>query len=162
MRIRVSLLLLIAIMVACSQKIVTGTYSRKFETLELRSDSSYSYLFRIVQPKYISKGSWKMIDDDQVVLNSYFVYEKLPLDVKENQLLMSDSISISLRPQIDFDPEYMESFKFSLIADDKLIYKGADKSIRVPLQQKSLECLKVVIHLVNDSLPIISGSRDSL
>lgn len=146
---------------SCSKEItVPGVYTRKFETLNLKRDSTYEYMYRVERPQLASKGTWKIIGEDKIEVNSFYNLNNLPVEVKES-IDLRETYLFEIVPQGTFYSDMRHNIEFGIVINGKEIARMSNALIEVPVKE-DIRTMEVNIYYVFNDLPVIHVTRESL
>jgi len=155
------IIFLFFLLVSCSNKImITGTYSRINETLELKSDSTFIYMYRIERPLSASKGIWRQVNENEIMLTSTYHLDNLPVEVIESRM-QNENVQFKIEPKESFDPSLMHNLEFGVVIDGLEIVRKNDVLIEVPAS-RSCRTIRINIYYIFNDLPVIHATRESL
>jgi len=126
-------------------------YQRKFETLDLKSNSTYSYVYRIEWVKGRSEGNWKSINENTIVISSQYDVNSLPLKVIE-KTEGTDGISIFKIIPDGLDSSLRKNVQYELILDGQSLGRQAQEEIKVQ-RTSNPTSFKLKIYIDTNILP---------
>jgi hypothetical protein len=144
------IIILSVVLFSCSEHSIEGMYQRKFETLDLKPNSTYSYVYRLEWVKARSEGNWKSINENTIVINSQYDVNNLPLKVTERTEAISESI-FKLIPD-GLDSFLRKNIQYELILDEQSLGRQTQEEIKVQ-RTTNPTSFKVIIYIDTNVLP---------
>lgn len=154
---------LVLMLISCSSAKdmnLSGEYSRMFNFLELKEDSTFAYTRRGMTLEAQAFGDWKLITPKQIVLNSHIDIENLPLGVIEKKKNLPEK-TIEILVDDEFDADLLHNINYEIIINRKDTIKQQNPIIYLP-ENSSLNTIKINAYYVYKNLPEIHTTRESV
>jgi hypothetical protein len=152
--------LMILFMLSCSSSKtvqIDGFYYRMFHALELKTDSTFSYTYRLSEVESKAFGNWRSVDGNKIILNSQIDVENLPLNVKESKRNINDKV-ISLDIDENFSLDLIHNIEFEVIINKSLTIRSDSNIINVK-RNPPINTIKINIYYIFKELPHVHTTR---
>jgi len=158
MRFYAVILLFSAFVFSCSKKSVEGLYQRKFETIDLKSNFTFSYVYRIEWVKKKSEGRWKNVGKNEVVISSQYDVDSLPVKVIERDGNIEGESIFKMIPE-GIDSSLRKGLQYELFLNGQSYGRQKQGEIKVR-KPSDLASVKIRIYVDKNILPF--PPRDSV
>lgn len=139
---------------------LSGEYSRMFNFLELKEDSTFAYTRRGMTLEAQAFGTWKLISPKQIVLNSHIDIENLPLEIIEKKRNLPEK-TIEILVDDKFDADLLHNIDYEFIINRNDTVRQQNPKINIP-ENNLLNRIKINAYYVYKDLPEIHTTRESV
>lgn len=130
---------------------LVGKYSKMFHTIELKSDSTFLYKYRVAIPESEAFGKWETDDANQIILNSSYNINNFPVSVRAGVADIPHHKFIVLVGD-NFEKDHLHNLEYELVVN-------GTRSIRVEnpiieyLHDTTIEYFRVNIYYLFKDFP---------
>ena len=136
----------------------SGEYSRMYNFLELKADSTFAYTRRVMNLEAQAFGNWELISPKEIVLNSHIDIENIPLEVIEKKKNIPEK-TIEIIVDKRFDKDLLQNVRYEFIFNRADTVNVEDPVVKLT-KGKILNTIKINAHYVYNELPEIHTTRE--